>query len=346
MKTLEYPKPRQARVADVPTPKPGIGQVLGRSLFCNISAGTEMGFYRGTAPQLGEKQGDFGLFEKVSGPDAYPMRSSDPGVWWMGYANVSEVVEVGPGVTRLKVGDRVFAKSGHKDHQLLAEAQCLLLPPGMRLEHATLIALIEIAFNAVLDSRIKLLDTVAVFGMGTLGQLVLQMAKKSGANVIAIDALAGRLELAKKLGADECVNVSIQKDPGRVVQQLTRGRGADVVVEVSGNVGALSSAIRAAAFNGRVTVMSFYQGTAASLELGKEFHHKRIQLISSQIGGIDPVLGRSWTPERRMEAALELVSLLDLEPLISHRFAFADIAEALQVIDQHPGDVNAVLVKY
>jgi threonine dehydrogenase-like Zn-dependent dehydrogenase len=345
MKVLRYPVAGKAEIVEVPTPKPAGDQVLCKSLYCNISAGTEMGFYRGTAPQMnyGIEPGWF--FVEKPGNITYPMQSDGEGVWWMGYANVSEVLESGPEVKNLKPGDVVFSQVAHKTHQLIPEGTASKLPEGTNPEHAALTALIEIAFNGILDAGIRLMDNVAVFGLGTLGQLLVQMAKRSGAKVFAVDGLKNRMDLAGKMGADHVIDHT----KGRVAERIyenTDGKGADVVFEVSGNIQALPEAIRAAAYNGKVTVLSFYQDPAGVLKLGNEFHHKRVSLQCSQILGILPALSNTWDMARRRAAALELVSLLDIKPLISHRYDFEDSPKALEFIDRKPGDCNAVILKY
>ena len=345
MNVLKYNAPRQAAIVSVSTPEPNAGHVLCRSIYCSISAGTEMGFYRGTAPQLNARGDSHNNFSDSPGAITYPMQANEPGVWWMGYANVSQVVKTGANVEKLKVGDVVFTQRGHCDYQLIGENDAVKLPAGTNPEHASLLALIEIAFNGILDAGIRLTETVVVFGLGPVGQLVLQMAKLSGARVIAIDALPKRLELAKISGADLVLNFK-ETDVVKAINEFTGERGADVVVEVSGNIAALTTATKACCYNGRLIVVSFYQQGADSLFLGKEFHHKRLRLISSQICGLCPDLGQAWDSGRRRQAAVALLSKLQLEPLISSRVPFSALPDTLATIDRDPSSCNAVIIKY
>jgi threonine dehydrogenase-like Zn-dependent dehydrogenase len=346
MKVLQYLAPRRAAIIEVETPRPKKDMVLTKSLFCSVSAGTEMGFYRGTAPQFNSSGDKYGIFADKKDNIKFPMKSDDPGVWWMGYANVSKVVEVGPDVKNLNKGDIVFTGAGHQDHQCRTEGSLQKLPNDINLEHAALLSLMQIAFNGILDAGIRLMDTVVIFGMGTLGQLQVQMAKKDGATVIAVDGCDNRLELAKKGGADHVIDFRKEKNVAARVYELTEGRGADIVIEVSGNVNALPDAIKCAAYNGKVTVLSFYQGGAASLELGKEFHHKRIAVQSSQIGGIDPEISNAWNGGRRMATSIKLLRELNIEPIISHKISYDELPKMLEVIDNDPSACNAVIVKY
>lgn len=345
MKALKYPKPGKAEIVDVPTPKPTGDQVLSKSLYCNISAGTEMGFYRGTAPQLNYKVEPGWFFTPEKNVITYPMQSSDEGTWWMGYANVSEVLETGPDVKNIKPGDIIFAQTGHKTHQIIPENAVNKLSPDINPEYASLTALMEITFNGILDAGIRLMDNVVIFGLGTLGQLLVQQAKMSGASVIAVDGLENRIDLAKKCGADHVINFR-DGDVGKKVYELTGGKGADKVIEVSGNLQALSDSIRSVAYNGKIVVLSFYQDPATVLKLGNEFHHKRVELKCSQILGIDPCLSNSWDMSRRRETAIALTNKLEIESLISHRFSFDEAPKALEIIDKNPESCNAVILKY
>lgn len=346
MKVLRYLGPRRADIIEVETPRAKQNMVLAKSLYCSISAGTEMGFYRGTAPQFNSTTDRYGIFVEKKDAIRYPMTANDPGVWWMGYANVSKVEETGPEVTTLKKGDIVFVSAGHQDHQYRPEQSFCKIPRGTNPEHAALLSLVQIAFNGILDAGIRLMDTVVVFGMGTLGQLLVQMAKKNGALVVAVDGQDNRLALAHAGGADCVLDFRKEKNVAGKVYEFTEGRGADIVIEVSGNVNALPEAVRCAAYNGKVTVLSFYQDNASTLALGREFHHKRTLIQSSQIGGISPAISNTWNTERRMKTALKLVGELNLQPLISHTVDFTELPKMLEVIDKNPSACNAVLVKY
>ena len=343
-RALCYAAPRQASIVSSDQPKAQGKTSIAKTLMTSISAGTEMGFYRGTAPQLSGVCDHNGLFATKENAISYPMQSDKPGVWWMGYSAVGEIMEVGPEETELKLGDKVWCQTGHKT--FMASDSFLKLPDDVDVENATFLALLNITFNGMLDAGVKLLDDVVILGMGTLGQMLLQMCQHSGAKVIAVDYLDSRLELASKFGADVTFNPQKQGDLGQFVQQHTNGRGADVVIEVSGNVKTLSDAIRCASVDGTVTVLSFYQGGADSLMLGQEFHHKRIRLRSSQINHINPALSNLYDNPRRQDQALQLLTMLDLKPLISHRVAFDDLPEALGMIDQNPSQCQSVVVTH
>ena len=319
--------------------------MLTKSCFCGISAGTEMGFYRGTAPHFDLAVDSHINFSEAKGNIRYPMQSNNPGVWWMGYSNVSKVIEVGKHIKNFLVGDYIFSKSSHKTHHLLTEKEAVKIPQSNHLHRYALGALIEIAFNAIMDAGLVPGDWVSVMGMGLVGQLILQLAKHAGCKTIAIDKLPNRLELAVSTGADHIINIELEDAVARL-HQITGGRGADVVIEASGNESSLETAIRQCSYNGSVVVVSFYQKPAGNLFLGREFHHKRTKLISSQIGGINPSLSPRWTAERRLATALEFLKTIDADSLISHEISFDDLPEYLALLDNQPQEFNAVVITY
>lgn len=343
-RALRYEAPRQASIVPSTLPKAQGKVSIARTLMTSVSAGTEMGFYRGTAPQLNSTMDANALFEAAPNNLTFPMQSDGPGVGWMGYSAVGKIIEVAPEETQLKVGDKVWCQSGHKTY--MASDCFLKLPDDLDVEDATFLALLDITFNGMLDAKVKLLDDVVILGMGTLGQLILQMCKLSGARVTVVDMLDSRLQLAKQHGADVLFNPANEGDLGKFIQNQTDGRGADVVFEVSGNVKALTDAIRCVGIDGTVTVMSFYQQGADSLMLGQEFHHKRIRLRSSQVNHVAPDLSNNYDRQRRLNQAVSLAKKLNLKPLVSHRVAFEELPKALAMIDENPSQCQAVVVTY
>lgn len=344
MRALCYPQPNEAKIVDVPTPTIEANQALAKTIVCNVSAGTELSFYKGTAPQLHFKPDKYGLWEPSRDAVRYPMQSNQPGCWWMGYASVAEIMEVGKDITDLKPDDVVFTHQSHKDYQVIG-ADYLKVSETLAPRHACFAMLAEIAFNGILDAHLHLMDNVVIFGMGTLGQLTVQMAKMSGANVIAVDFIENRLKLAQKLGADKIIQPEKDGDVARnVVEWL--GDGADAVIEISGNSRALSDAVRCVRKEGQVTVVSFYQNPPANFEMGREFHHKRVRIRSSQIAGIDPSLTHQYTRPKRSATALKLLEKMQVEPLISHTCLFNDYPRVLKELAENTSEFQSIVIDY
>ncbi len=345
MKVLRYPKPYQAEIVEADLPAIGKHQALAKTIVSNVSAGTEMAFYRGTAPQLNSRIRPDGLWEDAPDNITYPMQSDGAGVWWMGYAAVSEVVEVGSDVNDLKIGDIVFTYGPHKEYQII-EGGYFKVPAKLKPEQASFTALTDIVFNGILDSAIKLMDNVVIIGMGTLGQLALQMSKLSGAFVIAADFIDRRLQLASKLGADETINPKAEGDLAKSVIKIL-GERADLVIEVTGNSKALADAVRCVRNDGQVTVLSFYQSPPDNFQPGREFHHNRIIIRSSHTGEVNPALRNQYDNKaKRTYKAMQLISRLDVDSLISHRCKFDDYPKMLETIDKNPSECQSVIIEY
>lgn len=347
MKILRYPVPHQAEIVTVPDLKPGNGEFVTQSLFCDISAGTEMGFYRGTAPQFGVVCNAQGNFDDHADAIAYPMQSDGPDVWWMGYSNVSRVIAIGPGVTTVHEGDIIYSQTPHKTQQIFTEyAGYWQVPEGVDPRNAALTTMTSIALNGILDSGIRLMEDVVISGCGTLGILVTALAVRSGARVIAMDTESSRLEAARQAGATEVIDITRSQNPAAEVFALTGNRGADLVIEVSGNINALSTAMRAAACCARVVCLSFYPDGAPHLNLGREFHHKHINLISSQICSINPALIKWWDRNRLIMTAMRLAQDLNVRKYVSRYFGFDELPEALALIDRGAVGMGKVCIDY
>ena len=316
-----------------------------RTLYSGISAGTELTAYRGSNPYI-SKQWDSKnrLFLPSESPSQpYPLSG------W-GYEEVGEVVEAGPRVSVLKVGDIVYGTWGHRTHHILQEeyARQRLKPDGLDPILAIYSHIGPIAMNGILDANIHLGETVAVFGLGVLGQAIAQLAKLSGARVIGVDRIGKRLELAKELGGIEHGLNPQDGSPAEQIKDLTRGRGTDVTIEVTGSTRALHEAVRATAYSARVVAMGFFQGEAQGLYLGEEFHHNRISLVCSQISNVDPALSYRWDRIRMMHTFMDLQAngSLNLRPVITHVIPFKQAAQGFQILDETPEQALQVVLDF
>ena len=322
---------------------PGPGEALVRTLYSGISAGTELTAYRGTNPYLGKRwDAETRLFVEGEPTFAYPLEA------W-GYEQVGAVEAVGADVTAVAVGDVVWGIWGHRSAAVLAEARLAghVLPAGSRPLCGVFPRIGAVALNAVLDADVHVGETVAVFGQGVPGLIATQLARLNGGTVVAVDRIARRLELAHALGAAAVVDASAEP-VAETVKGLTDGRGADVVIELTGSAAALHEAIRSAAYAARVVTAGFEQGDATGLRLGEEFHHNRIELVSSQISNVAPRLSQRWSVDRLERTVLDLHAQgrLELEPLISHVVAAEDVADAFRLLDERPDEAVQVVLDF
>ena len=314
-----------------------------KTLFTGISAGTELTSYRGTSPFFNKKW-DPGkrIFEKQTESSwSYPLKQ------W-GYEEVGEVVEIGSSVKQVQLVDIIFGTWGHKSTHIAEEA---FAADRKLLEDLDPVCGIfshigAIGINAILDANIHVSETVAVFGQGVPGQIVTQLAKLNGAKVIAVDLDDTRLAVAKKFGADLVLN-SQKCDASGEIKEITKGLGADVAIEISGSPVALHEAIRSVAYSGRVVASGFFQGEPKGLFLGEEFHHNRINLVCSQISGVDPALSYRWNRLRlnRTVMNLQMEGKLNLKGLITHVIPFKEAAKAYETLDKGAAEVLQMVLE-
>ncbi len=132
---------------------------------------------------------------------------------------------------------------------------CYALPDELPFEHAALIEAVSIGVHAVSLARPRLNDTAVVVGAGMIGLLTVQAVALTGCRkVIAIDLEADKLKVAQELGATDVINPK-DCDAVAAVQQLTEGRGADVVLEAVGATQPVKTAIGCAKKGGTVVLI-------------------------------------------------------------------------------------------
>lgn len=335
--------PRTMHAREYEEPELSPGQVRVQSVLTGIKSGTEMALYRGTTPFLTHR---FDLETRLFGPrspDSAPFYPWRPGSWGVG-----KIIEVGEGVERFQKGERVHGPFSHKPTHVMHESR--LFPLGDLTPEAALLsdpALFALAI--VHDAEVKVGDRVAIFGMGAIGLLAVQVAKLQGARtVIAVDRLNSRLEAARRFRADELLNPT-HADAGTIIKELTGGKGVDVAMEISGSTAALHDCIRCVHVAGLVVAGAYYQGDAMGLRLGEEWHHNRPTLKSSMAVWDCPHRAYPmWNEERLNETALHLLASgkLDTEGIITHRFPYEQVPEAYDLVDQHPEQVIKAAITY
>ncbi|MCD8324686.1 MAG: zinc-binding alcohol dehydrogenase [Clostridiales bacterium] len=328
MKTLyAQAQPGKVVLAEKEIPAPGPGQVLLKAKYSAMSPGTENGL-------LGEH--------------IVPLPTS------IGYAMAAEVVEVGPDVRELKVGDHVVTTGEHAQYLIMDELNCTICPEGVDLKQAAFWNLGHTGMYALRRSGLQLGEPCAVLGQGFVGAITAQVAKAAGAlPVIVTDLDDGRLEAAKKMGVDIAINSKTDPDGlEREVNKLNRG-GLPVIFEATGARGPLMQAAELIGERGRLVMISQVHGEAmppiddpimqkgASL-IGTYVNSKPFKLRRADlfIDGIwPPVMHRDlqryansdvWTSDEDIQVFLNLIAYgkLDITPLISHEFDYTQIPEA------------------
>lgn len=321
-------------------------EVLVRTLVSGIKHGTELNMYRGTLPFADELwDADLRLFRfPESNEQVPPFFPHTLGSWAAGV-----VMATGPGVTSFKKGDRVHGEWKHRETILIDAEKLYPVPDGVDLDRMVFSDPARFALGAIHDAQIKLGDKVAIFGLGAIGMLAVQMARMNGASqVIALDVLPGRIELARQLGATEVVNPAAC-DAGRTIKELTRGKGVDVAIEISGAYPALQHAIRGVHKEGLVVTASYYGDAVNRIDLSREWHHNRVTIRSSM-----PVWGCShrcqpmWDLLRLERTAVDMLAegKLQVDKMIGARIPFKEAARAYEIIDTNPNEKIKILLMY
>ena len=255
-----------------------------------------------------------------------------------------EVAAVGDGVRLWRVGDRVAstffqnwqggpfhagvpatALGGALDGMLaervtLPEDGMVRIPDHLSFEEAACLPCAGLtAWSALFDAgRAGPGQTVLLLGTGGVSVFALQFAKAAGARVIVTSSSDDKLARAKALGADETINYKSEPEWDRVVLERTGGRGADIVVEVSG-AGTLPRSLNAVAAGGTVAVIGVVAG-AGEID--------PVPLIPKAVRMQGIYVGHRSGFEA-MNAAL---SHTGLRPVIEERFAFADAPGAYRAM--------------
>lgn len=275
-------------VTDVALREPQGDEVLVQVRRCGV-CGTDVHMWHGTNFE--------GVFPFV------------PGHEWMG-----TVEAVGPGVTSLRVGDRVtsepfiacrlcpvcqdggpaFACPNHRyygftwetpggmaEYNVSPEEHFVKLPASMSDDEGALVEPVSVAYHAIWGSAggVAPHDCVGVYGAGPIGLLAMQIAAVSGAPVIAIEPTPYRQRMAREMGAAAVVDPTAEDLAGRIMD-LTDGQGLSLIIECSGNSAAIASTVDVVGVGGRIVLTGQSIGTKVPIEIGKTIW-KNARILSS-----------------------------------------------------------------
>src|SRR4051812_15988278 len=214
-------EPFKVEVRTVDLPEPAENQVLVETHVSAVSPGTELAVYTGTHQWLKDpKMTDW----------KFPFRS--------GYSAAGVVRAVGSKVTGCKVGDRVSFPGNHASHELLTvgheRGRWWKMPDNLDFEKAALACILRYGLGGSIRAGITLGRSVAVLGLGLIGQGALRCALAAGANpVIGIDSVGMRRDAARAAGADLVLDPSAADYKARL-QEFLAARGAEVVLDCTG----------------------------------------------------------------------------------------------------------------
>lgn len=317
------------------------GHVRIRTMTSAISAGTEMTFYGRSATNvyLHKRWDDeLRLFEPGNASMAYPLV--------IGYRAAGEVVE--SRTADVALGLRVFGNWRHTELTSMpaSAATAQRLPEALSWDDGVDIAQMgPICANAVAYGAGEHSGQPAVvFGAGVVGLLTAQIARATGADPVhVVDRVGRRLEIAASLGL-EAIDASVPGiDVAATIKRAHGSEGIPVAWECTGSTRALHEAIRTVRRRGLVVAVGFYQGDAAGLVLGDEFHHNGVRITCGQIGNVHP--DHTWETLRSQVADLAQSGRLVLGGLPRLSLPVEDAAHGFAALQQ-PGDVLQVALTY
>ena len=326
-RAVHFVAPRRVELREVELPEVSGGHVLVATEWSGISSGTELLAYRG------EVDPDLPLDETLgalAGTFTYPFR--------YGYSAVGRVVQP---AAPFQEGQRVFAFHPHQD-RFVADARQVVAVDDLDPRAATLYPTVETALQVCLDASPRLGETVVVVGLGAVGILVAVLLARTGAVVLGSDPEPSRQAAARAFGVRAI-------DPGEVPEVVaaeTGRRGADLVVEASGNPQALAASLGLLAHEGTAVICSWYGTKPVPLPLGAAFHRRRLALRSTQVSTLPAALTARWDRRRRAELAWRLARELPLPVLATHAFAFEQAAEAYACADRKEGGLIHAALRY
>ncbi|HEX2825362.1 MAG TPA: bi-domain-containing oxidoreductase [Burkholderiales bacterium] len=351
-------------IVDVPRPAVPPGHVLVATRRSLVSAGTErmlVDFGKAGLIEKARQQPDKlrMVLDKIRtdglAPTLRAVRNKLDQPIAMGYCNVGTVLEVGAGVTRFKVGDRIVSNGKHAEVVTVPVNLCAKVADGVSDEDAAFTVLAAIALQGIRLAQPTLGETVVVTGLGLIGLIAVQLLRAQGCRVLGIDPDAGRLELARTFGA-EVVDVGRGADPVAAAQAYSRGIGADAVIVTASTKSSepMHQAALMCRKRGRIVLVG-----VTGLELSRaDFYEKELTFqVSCSYGpgrydrayeeqGHDyPVGYVRWTEQRNFEAVLDMLGdgRVDFAPLVTHRIAFDDAEKAYALLSSGEPSLGIVL---
>ncbi len=202
----------------------------------------------------------------------------------MGLGNmwIGEIIELGSGVDNFKIGQRVAGYGVLKTTQTVKAEKILVMPETMTWQEAVCYDPLQFALGGIRDGNVRIGDVVLISGLGAIGLMAAQAAKLAGASFVAVsDPIEKRRKVALENGADVAFD-PIKEDYGLLLRDLTKGNGADVVIETSGNYKAIEQGIRALAYGGTLSNVGWLKECHVPIHLGREGHFNQQKIVFSR----------------------------------------------------------------
>ena len=259
----------------------------------------------------------------------------------MGHEPVAVVEDKGTDVTGFKTGDLVggWKRQCFADYAVLDPARLVKLPAHGADPRKLLVEPVTCAVNIARAASPAFGDTVAVVGCGFMGLLCVAALKQSGAyNLVALDLMDERLELAKRIGASHVANPKTENVP-QLINDLTGGQGADIVIEISGRMAGLSLAAAIVRQRGKMLMPSLY-GEPEPMDAGH-----MLMLKSPIIHVTHPWYSTDYDRDQLIAAEGFERGVFPMDELVTHELPLDRINEAFQQLQSPPaGYIKGIVV--
>ena len=270
MKKLVALEPRIAGFKDYEDREIEKNEVRIRVIFATPKPGTEIVDFRGLSPFIDEEfSEEWRLFlPREEGSQ----RGVVFGEFQLGNMIVGTIEETGSLVTEYQKGELVCTYGPIRETLITNGVDNYKLRKLDRLDqwkNAVCYDPAQFALGGIREAHVRAGDAVAIFGLGAIGQIAIQLAKKAGATtIVGIDPIAQRRELAEKYGADYTLD-PMKADVGFRLKELTDKRGVDSVIETSGSAATLQASLRGIGYGGIISYVAFAKPFPAGFNLGR-----------------------------------------------------------------------------
>ena len=352
---LQNMKTGQALVAEVPVPHPGEGMALVRTANSLVSAGTErmlvsfakqglVGKARSRPDLMWEvlnKARREGLLTTI---DAAINKLDQPFV--LGYSSAGTIIQTGPGLMGLRVGDRVACAGGgyavHAEYAVVPRNLMVPIPDPVDFEQAAFATIGAIAMQGFRLAEVQVGARVGVIGLGLLGLLATGIARAAGCQVLGVDLDPGRIDLARQMGANKAVQ---REQAHEAAQAFTQGQGLDAVlicadtsdndpIDLAGQVARDRAKVVAVGSVGMDVPRKTYYEKELTLIVSRSYGPGRYDTNYEEKAQDYPIGYVRWTEARNIESFLTLLAeeKLDISPLITHRVPIEEGQQAYDII--------------
>jgi len=305
----------------------GAHEVIVRTHKTLISPGTELALLQAKLAFEGDA------------PPGFPMLT-------IGYANIGTVLVAGADTT-VKPGDRVYTMGNHARHARIdiRRSLCVPVPQGLADEAAVFTRLATVSMTTLVTTVARAGDTVAVVGLGLVGNLAAQVFQASGMRVNAFDLSPHRRQLAERSGLESVHDGSAME---RFSQQHR------LIIEATGSARALANSIDMAAPGGEIVMVGAPWGGEAnsvpSSELTRLIFYRFLRLRSGSEWEI-PRLPQPLAPGSNTQnsaTALDWLAngRLNVAPLITHRISPGEAADAYRGLLERPNEYLGVVIDW